>query len=363
MAFQVEMFPAREGDCILVTYGNPKRRILIDGGRTATYRDLKTHLLGLPENPGHVDLLIVTHVDRDHIEGALALFEDDDPSITVGEVWFNGFHHLNDGAFEEFSGPQGERLTGALFARVEQHGLLWNGSFGPNTKKAAAVAADSSLLEVHLEGDMKLTILSPTRRKMQALIPRWERECIEAGLIAGAIAVGPPKGGFEEFAPIDIDALAASPFKRDTAPPNGASIAVLATHAGKSILLGGDAHEDVLLASLNALREGDRPLRIDAFKVPHHGSQNNLSVALLEAMKCKHYLISTNGSYFHHPDPVAMSRLVKYGGPDHHIWFNYRTEKTEIWNDLAWKADYGYQLHFPSECTPGYNVIDVECLP
>ena len=49
--FRIEMFPAREGDCLILTYGEPGalKRILIDGGRSATYADLRTHLVGLPQ--------------------------------------------------------------------------------------------------------------------------------------------------------------------------------------------------------------------------------------------------------------------------------------------------------------------------
>ena len=109
--FRIEMFPACEGDCLIVTYGQPgtPKRILIDGGRVATYADLRAHLVGLPQDQRRFELLIITHVDRDHIEGMLKLFADPNLPVTFGEVWFNAYHHLNDGDFEVFSaGPSSD---------------------------------------------------------------------------------------------------------------------------------------------------------------------------------------------------------------------------------------------------------------
>jgi beta-lactamase superfamily II metal-dependent hydrolase len=74
------MFPAREGDCLLVTYeGNGRlHRVLVDGGRKATARTVRTALrkLPLPAQERAFEALIVTHVDRDHIEGVLSLLDD-----------------------------------------------------------------------------------------------------------------------------------------------------------------------------------------------------------------------------------------------------------------------------------------------
>ena len=71
-------------------------------------------------------------------------------------------------------------------------------------------------------------------------------------------------------------------------------------------------------------------------------------------------MVSTNGSYFDHPDPVAMSRLIKYGGPDKHIWFNYSSTETLIWDVPSWKQDWDYTLHYPADSADGYQVVDLE---
>jgi phosphoribosyl 1,2-cyclic phosphodiesterase len=70
---EIEMLPAREGDCLLLSWGAGASpyRILIDGGRAQTYSSLKRRLSNLPSTKREFELLVITHIDRDHIEGAL----------------------------------------------------------------------------------------------------------------------------------------------------------------------------------------------------------------------------------------------------------------------------------------------------
>ena len=71
--FRLEMLPARYGDCIWIEYGeDPVRRILIDGGAPGVYkRTLKPRLKQLSDEERKFELLVVTHVDYDHIRGVL----------------------------------------------------------------------------------------------------------------------------------------------------------------------------------------------------------------------------------------------------------------------------------------------------
>ena len=359
--FRIEMLPAREGDCLIVSYGeeDSPRRILIDGGRKATYRDLKGYFAALPEAERVFELLIVTHVDRDHIEGILALFDDPELPIRFKDIWFNGYHHLSD-EFEEFSAVQGEKLTEHLTKGVDRGLFQWNGHFGEDYQEAAALPKSGELLEVALEGGMVLTLLSPSREKLHELISEWDAQCRKAGIVAGFDYSQPEQDGFEHFAAIDIEELAAKPFEPDPSEPNGSSIAVVATYKEKSALLSGDAHVDCLMESIAQLSDQDDKPKLDVVKLPHHGSRKNVSKELLDSFHCSNYLISTNGSYFNHPDPVAMSRLIKFGGLNTKIWFNYLSEETELWQVNSWMEDFDYQLKFPSTDSNGFQTINLE---
>src|SRR5258708_523696 len=95
--FRITMLPAEDGDCFLVETGTPENihRILIDGGRLSTAR---THLHALMDtvrqsHRPRIDLVVVTHVDADHIEGLLDLMTAENVP-EIGEIWFNEFRHI-----------------------------------------------------------------------------------------------------------------------------------------------------------------------------------------------------------------------------------------------------------------------------
>lgn len=341
------MLSAREGDCLWIRYGDVRnpRQILIDGGRAATAKQLKARLAELPRNQRTFELLVITHVDRDHIEGALHLLEDPTLPIRFKDVWFNGFDHLQDVKLETFGAIQGERLTTALLTRK----LPWNKSW----KRKAICLTGAATRSQTLEGGMTLTLLSPDRKKLTKLIPVWEKECKKAGVIPGAKAMPAEARGLECFGLLDIEKLAASPFQADPGEPNGSSIALLAQYNGKTALLAADAHADRVIESINLLKKSARRLKVDVFKIAHHGSERNTSKELLQLLDCRRFLVSTNGSYFQHPAPEAVARIIKFGGKGATLYFNYRTKFTEIWEQSSWQAKYGYAVEFPDRKNNG----------
>lgn len=348
------MLPAREGDCILITYGETSHpyRVLVDGGRAATYAEIKKRVLDLPEDQRSFELLVVTHVDRDHIEGALAMVMDEGSPATFKDIWFNSYDHLKGSDLESFGAVQGERLTDAILNR----GLPWNEAFGRRS-----VELRSGSKPVELNGGMTITLLSPDRKKLEALIPDWEKECEDAGLMPGGAAERPPAPpGMESFGRINIPALAQEPFDPDHAPPNGTSIAFLAEYENRRVLLAADAHADRLVESLLPLAaaEGGR-IRLDAFKLPHHGSNHNVSKELLDLVACNRFLVSSNGSYFDLPDPIAMSRVIVLGGANPQLIFNYRSPEALLWDNQNWKGDHGYSTSYPSSAEDGTKWLDL----
>lgn len=76
----VEVFPASYGDCMLLRIEEPgakAKNILIDCGLAKTYKKfLKPRLKELKKMGEEIDLLIITHVDADHITGAINLLKE-----------------------------------------------------------------------------------------------------------------------------------------------------------------------------------------------------------------------------------------------------------------------------------------------
>ena len=91
----IHFLPAKAGDCFLLE-NERKACILIDCGYRSTYQnELKPLLERLAKDGCRISLMIITHIDEDHLEGAIALLEDnrysDNPQIIpIDNIWFNG---------------------------------------------------------------------------------------------------------------------------------------------------------------------------------------------------------------------------------------------------------------------------------
>ncbi len=75
----IELLPAAHGDAIWIEYGPVASvsRILIDGGPAPTYQlGLRRRIELLPQNARMLELFVVTHIDADHIDGALILLQE-----------------------------------------------------------------------------------------------------------------------------------------------------------------------------------------------------------------------------------------------------------------------------------------------
>jgi beta-lactamase superfamily II metal-dependent hydrolase len=342
------MLPAEDGDCLLLEYGNANRtrRILVDGGRPKTYPRIRPLLDQLDDK--ELDLLVITHVDQDHILGVLAMLEDETLPVTFKDVWFNGFDELMDSEFEHFGPQDGEKLTTALEARR----LPWNAAF-----KHRSVEVGRPM--VTFDDEAVFEILSPDRAQLTALVPKWTTECAKNGLIPGRDPVPEPPAGFESFGPIDIDVLAEEKFDPDPSPTNVTSIGFYFEFDDVRIVFTGDADDARLVKSLKprAEKEGGR-LRLDALKVAHHGSRRNISKDLLAILDCRRYLISTSGAGHDHPNDTAMARILKHGGTDKEITFNYRSRGAK-WDVADWRDKYSYRVVAPvAGAVDGFLAID-----
>lgn len=341
--FRMHSLYAGHGDCLWIEYGDDSDvyRILVDAGTAATAGRVKAALDKVRTPAKSHELLVVTHVDADHIAGVLPIVESDSYANNFRDIWFNGRTHLNPGStLEPFGAVQGERLTTAL----RQEGVPWNAFFGG---KSVSLKQDDSPVSMLLPGGAKLTLLSPSWSQLQSLIPKWEREVKKAGLDPSLDEVPPQEvpAGFEALGGINVDQLAASPFQEDTAEANGSSIAMLIEYAGKRLLLGADAHPSILISSIKKL-SGGRPLPVDVFKLPHHGSKFNVSRELMEMIPCKTALFSTSGAYFSHPDREAVARVIKYSPEGVELVFNCESKQNKVWRSDSLKTQWKYKTRY-----------------
>jgi beta-lactamase superfamily II metal-dependent hydrolase len=349
---RIEMLPVGHGDCLWIEYGDgPKvARVLVDCGSANTYPNtLRKRIQAQDKSERAFELFILTHIDDDHIGGGIPfLKEAAGLGVAFGDVWFNGWKHLRP--YGHLNAKQGE-----IFSELtRKNGFAWNTW---RDGGAIVLPEDGSLPTCKLPGGLVLTLLSPTVEKLKDLAPKWQKE-------VEALGKKPGEGGWlgevaRGTGSTDVATLANSTFDPDAAENNGSSIAVLAEYAGKSVLLGADAHAPVLVASIRRLlaaRKQDK-LRLDAFKLPHHGSRSNLNKELLALLDCHNYLVSTNGSTFRHPDGEAIGRVIQFGGARPRLLFNYESAFSGIWKPDELQHRYNYEAIYPGDAKkPGLIV-------
>ena len=355
--FRIDALPAGHGDCLWIEYGGAgaRHRILIDCGTQASAAALLKRIDALPADERFFELFVLSHIDSDHIGGALPLFKTVKNGLRFGDVWFNGWRHISG----QLGARQGEMFSSAIL----DFELPWNAWQDGGT----ILAGGGELPERALPGGMRLTLLSPTAAQLKKLQPIWTKELKRYGLEPGGhvdysrFLKGTPSTIADAKALADISALADTPFKGDNGAPNGTSIALLAEFDGASVLLAADAHAPVLVDSITALlKKRNLPrLKLDLFKVSHHGSQNNVSSELVSLLDCPRYLVSTNGDHFYHPDRQAMARILKYGGERKEVYFNYACRFNEVWGSPELepvRQQWNVTMHYPEPDSSGISV-------
>jgi beta-lactamase superfamily II metal-dependent hydrolase len=347
--FELGLFPAREGDALILTWGDAAdpRRMLIDAGRASTAKAIRTYARKHRLELGAFELFVITHIDRDHIEGAVELLGDAWFRKRVKGIWFNGRKDLEYAStapgYETFGALQGEALTNL----IQQYAIPWNTAFGD----APIAIVDGSLPATEIDG-LKLTIVSPDLKQLAALSKPWDEQVADKA-----------PAGWETYGEevIDIGALAKTTFKPDRAKPNGCSIALIAEYGGRRILLTGDAHVARLRASIDQYANGEPARRhMCLVKASHHGSRGNTSLQLVSEVACPHWVISTNGDQFAHPDEESIARILSASPEPVRLFFNYASDRTLPWAAAALKPQKTYQASFGAD---GRLSIDLAALP
>lgn len=348
-ALRFEALAAGYGDALLVHCGGGRTpwRLLVDTGPDEAWPVLRERLAQLDADAKgrrFIDLAVISHVDHDHIGAAKALFEDRALGLAFGDVWFNA-PQLSARSLLE-----GQALAGLLRAQPggAAEALPWNRAWAG---RLAVTAPPRLCIEAPASpGQPRLTLLSPTPEKLDRLFAAWARALRGLERAPRSRAKAAVSRGLDLPDPV---ALAARKTALDAAAPNGSSIALLLEHQGRSVLLAADAHAPVLVAALEQLaaqRGLALPLQVDVFKLSHHASRANITSGLFKAVQARHYVVSTSGAVFDHPDDEAIARVILHGGgAGRTLWFNYRNETSLRWQAMPASVLRGLTVKVPKE--------------
>ncbi|AOJ14706.1 hypothetical protein WJ02_14550 [Burkholderia vietnamiensis] len=192
---------------------------------------------------------------------------------------------------------------------------------------------------------MQITILGPSAEQLVLLGERWDAavEEMEQRAKAREKAASEPAlppdmevlGGPSVF---DVDALS-SYQGSDPSVTNGSSITLLLEFAGRSIVLAGDSHAEPLLRAWRHLEKRE----VDLLKVSHHGSRNNTTLELINALQPSMALICTDGSSHGHPDQECIAMLVAPVGSKQ-LFTNYTYENIQAWDTEYLRSKYNFSV-------------------
>ena len=330
MLFTLEALEAKRGDALLLHYGTAEKPqlIVVDGGPAGVYnKTLKPRLEQLrearsPDGPLRVRMVMISHIDDDHINGVLQLLDkmDQEPDpdrrlCKIATLWHNSFDGLLGNEAEElaaalpaaveaastgdFSGKLPVRRDTALvLASVNQGrkvrglanklGLNVNQGFGDGLVMVREGEEGST---IDLKPGLRFRVTGPHQREVEALRKEWDEQIKKSGAAQAA-----------DFA--------------DKSVFNLSSIVVMAEAGGKRMLLTGDARGDLVLEGLE--RAGlmkDGVCKVDLLKVPHHGSDRNVSTEFFRQVVADHYVISADGEH-DNPDVPTLKMISEARGDD-----------------------------------------------
>ncbi len=355
-AIQLDVLPASYGDALLLRcpLGRGTWTLLMDIGPDETWPTLRQHLLKLPrrrDGTRCIDLLVISHIDHDHIGGVVKMLDDAELALVFGDVWFN--------APPDLPRPR-SAVEGAALARLLGTGrpaLPWNRAWSGRPVVTPAVGGG---VQLGGPGLPTLTLLSPSPDRLTRLWPAWAAELAKVAqrdTLAASRAGPPAPDATLPATPDGLAALAARRTASDASLPNGSSIAFLLEHRGASVLLAADAVPGTLEPALRALlaRRGVERLAVDAVKLSHHASRANVTAALMALIDSPNAIVSTDNKQFRHPDDEALARVVSArAGRPLTLWFNHDTPRNRRWDDPALKAAHGHATVYSA--APGAGV-------
>lgn len=353
------------GDCnvIRLVDGEQQYSIMIDCGQFTA--PVKTYVETVLHN--HINNLIATHIDGDHIVG-LAKMLRELPELQIDNIWYNVYRRQNkDDAVEmteqqkavlewvkkelpvefdainccrDISAPQGKTLAKSVIENPDWN-RVWNVEY--ITKDTADYTLPDNF--------GKIVFLSPTQEAMKAIDDKFKdvfdkyfmeqwNDSIKNGeeLSELLLRLAEAYKGRCELRPVSNSDLAysadyinkqAQVEAVDDSETNCASIAFLLECGEHKIAMLGDAFTKTVDDSLyDKYKSRGFPLKCDAIKISHHGSNGNCSKSLLEKIQAPVYFIP-GGKGSDYPTWGTFGRITLSHQGMKQVVFSHRCDMSE----------------------------------
>jgi hypothetical protein len=354
---KLTLFQSDQGDCLLVTSSDGKT-LLVDGGMRSSYTE---HVAPQLAKLKKLDLVCVSHIDRDHISGVLQMLDDEvvwrvhdfqvksgntkhkKPSVVrppaIAKIWHNGFSEqvsqntgpiagtlaalsnilaASDAVDLRRVADEQRELATSIPEAIQLSRRIGDGQLGiplnPERNGALMVAGDGGTIKL---GKLKISVIGPFEADLKKLRTEWNKWLRDKKEELKRLQQRARAD--EERLGTDLDrllgdlALAARELgdRKKVTTPNLASLMLYVEENGRSLILTGDGHwQDIDrgLADLGKV-DGKGKLHVDVLKVQHHGSEHNITEEFCERITANDYVFCGNGAH-ENPDLDAVQALV-----------------------------------------------------
>lgn len=378
MQVKIQTFPVGSGDCItlLLKNGDKELHIMVDCGR------YKPEVNDYVKNEfhGHIDYLIVTHIDNDHIKGLIEMLSSK-PDLTINHIFYNCYQRTSDD-LQEWDERMVENMKNVYHHLPVVIDMLEQ-KINAETSKSLAelilgnekwkkvwrreyITDESSMVD--LGDDMgRFIFLSPTKKALDDLDKEYrtlfwktlykqkkedykKEETIYESLMR--IMEQEDNEGLDEE-PVSSKVLDENALKfyadekmKGLSPANEASIAFIWEHEGHRILFMGDANPDQVVKKIgDVYKDTPKPVLFDAIKISHHGSAHSTSNELVSIADSECYFVT--GGANARPSYQALSRIIIAPLPEDlsHREIRYNREN-DILKSLASNGSLKDKLHY-----------------
>ena len=370
MKVTFKTFKADDGDCIflLLQEGDDSYVIMVDCGY---YEEPIKDYVEKDLNKT-IDLLIVTHIDKDHIVGVEEMMKQTS-GLKIGKILFNCYQRNPDHKLITLTPAQQKRLDSiksevrcVIYDAIEHEvsanqaitGLSKTILTDPNLKdkwERPYLALDARN-EIPLDGWGAIKILAPTMKEIKAQDEEYrsllfnelfveeddaefdDSESLYEMIVRYANMHTTETVEDEEVADSDLETrlkkAAGQPVKENQiTPSNKASLAIVWEKGDKKVLILGDAQPGIVIDGLiKHYPNGPWPMMFEAVKVSHHGSHYNTTEDLQRLIDSEHYFV-TGGEEGTRPSEAALGRILlptlKGDVKKRTLHVNYKTSLTE----------------------------------
>jgi hypothetical protein len=367
----LNVLQAAYGDCMILKSGSQSKssqtnsyHFLIDGGPASTYNaSLRGELQKIRENGGRVDLLIVSHVDNDHINGLLKLMQDLSLqkasnkrwTIEIDALWYNAFsrtigEHIEGRLRNLLRNTQtvfktrsrslmtvrGIREGHDLYQYAHDLAIEINPQFNNDI-----IVVNDKVRELKF-GNLKFFVIGPTRKNLEDLRKQW-LDWLDK---------------HEKALKTRADYRLA--IQADKSIPNLSSIMFLAKEDNNTILFTGDGLGEHVIYGLkqSKLLGSSRSVHVNILKLPHHGSDRNITQDFFTSVTADKYLISANGRD-DNPSFLTLSWIAETAKEQHRqveIILTNNTPNVERFAKKYPKDEYGYKLKLMKKGSHSMNL-------